>query len=124
VEAIRTTTRDAEARRVRRDDLAEEIAHKRAQGGRQVTLEQLDAELRAIGYRLDCGGDCPSVNRYVSGPRAGRSYPAVNLRVVQASDGMSAMHIEARRDARFEALQQMRRTDALFAVHRGRLYEL
>ena len=118
------TRRNAGAYRVRRDDLAEAIAHKRAQGGRHVTLAQLDAAVGAIGYRLDRAGDCPSVNRYVSGPRAGRSYPAVNLRVVQASDGLSAMHIDARRDASFEALQAMRRADALFAVHRGRIHEL
>jgi hypothetical protein len=104
--------------------LAAEIAYKLANGSRQVTLEQIDAELRAIGYRLDRSGDCPSLNRYSSGARAGHSYPAVNLRVVQASDGLSAFHVDARRDARFYALQAMRSTEALFAVHRGRIYEL
>lgn len=53
--------------------LAAEIACKLANGSRQVTLEQIDAELRAIGYRLDRSGDCPSLNRYTSGPRAGGS---------------------------------------------------
>ena len=104
--------------------LAAEIAHKRAHGSRQVTLTQMDNELRALGYRLDRGGDCPSQNRYVTGARAGHSYPAVNLRVVQLSDGLSAFHVEARRDAAFAALQSMRSREAIFAVHRGRIYEL
>jgi hypothetical protein len=104
--------------------LAAEVAYKRSHGALQVTLKQIDAALRAIGYRLDRGGDRPGLNRYLSGPRAGHSYPAVNLRVVQASDGLSAMHVDARRDARFDALQAMRLTEALFAVHRGRIYEL
>jgi hypothetical protein len=104
--------------------LAAEVAYKCSNGSRQVTLKQIDAALRAIGYRLDRSGDCHSRNRYLSGPRAGHSYPAVNLQVVQASDGLSAMHVDARRDARFEALQAMRFTEALFAVHRGRIYVL
>jgi hypothetical protein len=104
--------------------LGSEIAYKLRNGSRQVTLQQLDEELRAIGYRLDRSGDCHSRNRYLTGERAGESYPAVNMTVVQISNGLSAFHVDAKRDAAFDTLQSMRATEALFAVHRGRIYEI
>lgn len=105
-------------------DVLSEVEYKVQNGGRQVSLAAMDAELRAIGYRLDRDLDCRSLNRHISGPRAGRSYPAVNMYVVQVSDGMSAFHVDARRDANFTRLQEMRFNGEIFAVSRGRIHEI
>jgi len=108
----------------RQADVEAETAHRLAAGSRQVTLTQMDNELRALGYRLDRRGDCRSENRHLTGVRAGHSYPAVNMSVVQLSNGLSAFHVDARRDAAFDTLQSLRATEALFAVHRGRIHEI
>ena len=101
-----------------------EVAHLVAGGSRRVSLRAFDAELRLIGYRLERSSDCKSLNRYVTGERAGESYPAVNMYTVQVSDGVSAFHVDSRRDANFERLQEMRRNEELFAVHKGRIYKI
>jgi len=101
-----------------------EVAHLLASGSRQVDLKTFDQELRTIGYRLDRGMDCTSLNRYMTGERAGQSYPAVNMYPVQVSDGVSAFHVDSRRDANFQRLQEMRLNDELFALHRGRIYKI
>jgi hypothetical protein len=99
-----------------------EVAHLLSTESRQVDLKTMDGELRAIGYRLDRRMDCRSVNRHMSGARAGESYHAVNLYVVQVSDGVSAFHVDSRRDANFDRLQQMRLNQEIFAVQGDRIY--
>lgn len=104
------------------DAVTAEVNRRIKAGGRRVTLQEFDEELRAIGYRLDRSMDAEGLNRYMEGELAGVSYPAVNMYVVQVSDGMSAFHVDARRDANFERLQHMRFHQTIFAVNRGRIY--
>lgn len=101
-----------------------EVAFRLANGGRQVTLAAFDDELRALGYRLDRSVDCPQLGRYLTGPRAGASYPSVVMGVVQVSDGTSFANVHSRRDANFDRLQNIRFEQELFAVHNGRLYDI
>lgn len=103
-------------------DLADEVAYRLTIGGKQVTLETLAEELKAIGYRLDRSMDCKHVARYMTGDRAGKTYPACGLRPVQIDDGIAWCHVDARRDANFNALKAIR--DTLFAVSGGCLMEI
>ena len=105
-------------------DVQKEVARRLAQGGRQVSLAQFESELRAIGYTLDRDADCKFEDRYMTGELAGEHYPAVNMCVRQADDGKSAFHFQARRDANFDRLQQMRFHQEVFSVHRGRIYQI
>lgn len=104
------------------DPLVGEIRYRQSLGQSQLTLTQLTKRLRAIGYRLDRNGDCRATARYMTGERAGLSYPALSLRPVQIDNGLSWSHIDARRDANFEALKQVR--DSCYAVVRGAIAEL
>lgn len=102
--------------------LQAEIRYRQSLGQTQVTLAQLSNDLRAIGYRLDRSGDCRAPARYMTGERAGQSYPALSLRPVQVDNGLSWSHVDARRDANFTALKQIR--DSCFAVVGGAVAEL
>ncbi len=61
---------------------------------------------------------------WMTGPRAGISYPSVTTGIREADTGMSAFHVDARRDANFAKLQQMRLSGEYFAVSRGAILEL
>ena len=102
--------------------LQAEIAYRLKSGVRQITVQQLELELAEIGYRLDRSMDCRSVARWMTGRRAGSSYPACSLYPRQIDDGKSAWNIEARRDQRFKALQALR--EKVFAVSRGAICEI
>lgn len=99
-----------------------EIEFRLRNGGRQVSIAQIGAELATLGYRLDRDGDCRSVARYMTGERAGQSYPACALRAVQKDDGKCAFHFEARRDANYKAFTGLR--DEIFAVSGECIFEL
>lgn len=83
-------------------------------GMRQVTLRELDAELKALGYQraLDMRASCIAKNM-----DTGNTYPCVTYGVSEVDTGMSAFHVNARRDERFKALQELRRWT--FVVQRG-----
>ncbi|WP_126223553.1 hypothetical protein [Burkholderia ambifaria] len=101
--------------------LEHEVAFRLKLGMVQVTLKELEEKIRAIGYRFNRDMDCKSLARYISGERAGQSYPSHALKPVQIDNGMSWAHIDARRDASFDALKVLR--DSHFAVSGGHICE-
>lgn len=88
----------------------------------EMTMEGLNQSLKDLGYRLDRSSDCHSVSRYMTGHRAGKTYPCVGMRIVQMDDGMGFSHFEARRDEKFKALQEMR--GRMYVVGRNAIYEM
>lgn len=88
----------------------------------EMTMANLNQHLKDLGYRLERSSDCHSVSRYMTGPRAGKSYPCVSMRLVQADDGMGFSHYQARRDSKFKALQEMR--GRIYVVGRNAIYEM
>jgi len=106
------------------NNLERELQHRREAGNSPSTVAGINAALLAIGYRLDRSMDCLSMNRHVTGDYAGASYPAINVYPVEADTGMSACHVDARRDANFCELQRIRYEEELFAVVRGRILEI
>jgi len=104
--------------------LADELERRECRGHSPVTLRQLSAALKPLGYRLNRSDDCLSDNRYLTGPDAGASYPAINAYVVEIDTGLSFAHVSARRDVNYRRLQEMRRSEELYAVVRGRILEI
>ena len=100
----------------------QEVERRERNGDKRRTIREIDAKLRAIGYQLDRSMDSPSWNRFMTGELAGESYPAVNMAVVEADTGIGFANIDARRDANFKALQELRFNESLFALARGRVY--
>lgn len=98
-----------------------EIRYRLKLGQHQQTLAQFSNAIRAIGYRFDRRFDCRSLPRYMTGERAGHSYPALSLKPVQTDNGMAWSHFEARRDANYKALMQLR--ESVFAVVGGAIAE-
>lgn len=99
-----------------------EVTYRLAQGWRQVPFEQFKAEYAAIGYTFDRSCDTQGIARYMSGERAGASYPCLTLYPVQTDDKVSAWNVNARRDANYEAFKVLR--NSIFAVSRGRIVEV
>lgn len=89
---------------------------------RQLSVAQLDAELARLGYRRDRSTRCACIARWMSGPRAGKSWPCVTFGVVEADTGLSAFNVNARRDDQFKALQQLRQY--AYSVSRGAIIEV
>ena len=104
------------------ETLNKEISARLASGARQLSMAEMAAEYRALGYKFNRALDCRSIARYISGEREGQSYPCLSLYPVQISDGISAWNVDARRDDNFKALQQLR--DEVFAVSRGAIAEV
>ena len=102
--------------------MEQEIKSRLANGGRQATMAQMQVEYRTLGYRFDRTCDCRSIARYVSGARAGQSYPCLSLYPVQISDGLSAWNVNARRDDNFQTMQRLR--GEVFAVSRNAIAEV
>lgn len=101
--------------------IAREVANRIKHGMVQVKFSELKAMIRELGYAFDLNMSCKSIARYMTGDRAGESYPANSLYPRQIDDGKSYAHFEARRDANFERLTEIRNT--YFAVHGGYIYE-
>jgi len=104
--------------------LQRELERRRGNGFTPVTVREMKERLAALGYKMDRGGDCMCNPRYVVGPNAGESYPAITTVVREIDSGLSFANENARRDARFDTLQRMRFEGSLFAVVRGRLLEI
>lgn len=104
--------------------LQAELDHRASVGQRPVTVEAMQDRLKALGYRLDRTMDCRSQSRWMTGPRAGESYPAVHTGIREIDTGLSFSHIDARRDENFRQLQALRSSGELFAVSRDSLLEL
>ena len=101
-----------------------ELAERTERGFQPVTVKVMNATLNTIGYELNRDRDCYSNNRYMSGPRAGQSYPAVNTGVREMDTKLEFCNVDARRDANFKTLQEWRGECSLFAVVRGCILEI
>lgn len=106
---------------VTQENLTRELAFREKLGMIRVTVGGLTAMIKELGYRFDDDMACKSMARYMTGERAGQSYPSNQLYPVQIDDGKSFAHVNARRDANFEALKKVR--DTHYAVHAGYIYE-
>jgi hypothetical protein len=105
--------------------LEEELAFRATRGERPITVQHLNELLRRLGYRLDRDMDCRCMSRWMTGPRAGESYPCITTSIKEIDTGVSAFHFEkARRDKNFRALQDMRGSGRYFAVTRGFILEI
>lgn len=104
--------------------LQRELERRRARGYAPVTVAEMKARLAHLGYKLDRTMDCVGTPRYMAGPHAGESYPAIVTGVREIDTNLSFANVDARRDENFEALQQLRFEGSLFAVIRGRLLEI
>lgn len=99
-----------------------EVQRRLKAGDRQLTVEQIAEELRLLGYKMDRSMDARCQAKIMTGPAAGESYPCCTTYLKEADTGLSAFNVNARRDANFRALQQLRRE--VFAVVRGYVFEL
>ena len=104
------------------DTLENEVAYRLSQGYRQVSFEQFKAEYAALGYTFDRKDDVRSIGRYMTGERAGQSYPYLGLYPIQADDKVSAWNVNARRDTNYESFRALR--NSLFTVVQGRIVEI
>lgn len=104
--------------------LANELAARAADGWHPVTLREIKRQLRDLGYALDRTLDCRSTAQIMTGPRAGKTYPTLSTGIKEADTGRSAFHGEARRDARFRAMQALRFEVGLYAVLGGAIMDL
>ncbi len=102
---------------MRQESVEREVAFRERTGMIQVTLAQLKAMIREIGYRFDPHMSCKSMARYLTGERAGHTYPNNSLKPTQVDDGLSYSHVCARRDANFERLTEIR--NKYYAVRGG-----
>lgn len=102
--------------------LEAEVAARTAAGNPPTTIKHITAQLAALGYRLDRTTDCRSVSRWMSGPRAGSTYPVITTDVIEIDTRLSFANIYARRDANFKALQELR--DTLHAVTQNAILEI
>ena len=103
------------------NSLEAELQRRKEQGCERLSVGDMAARFRKLGYRLDRRLDCRGVAKIVSGPHAGASYPCVTCGVAEIGTGRSAFHVESRRDANFEAMQQLRQD--VFAVTRCAILE-
>ena len=101
-----------------------ELAERAERGHHPVTVKEMTLRLNTIGYELNRERDCYSNNRYMTGPRTGQSYPAINTGVREMDTKLEFCNVDARRDNNFKALQELRSDDALFAVVRGCILEI
>lgn len=83
-----------------------EVAAMLKAGARQMTLPAIRAELRRIGYEIDPGTRATGVFRCLE---TGSSYPGATYGVREIDTHMSAFHYQARRDANYQALRELRR---------------
>jgi len=105
-------------------NLDSELAYRASQGHYPSTLEQISARLAELGYELDRAMDCHCASRYMTGPRAGQSYPCITTGIRERDTKLSFANVDARRDANFRQLQDIRREGSLFAVLRGAILSL
>lgn len=104
------------------EKLTAEIEWRESIGQERLTVSEFTARFAALGYRLDRSMDCRSMARYMDGERAGASYPACDTGLKESDSGLSAWNCQARRDARFQAMQELR--GQVFAVTRGAILEI
>jgi hypothetical protein len=100
-------------------NLQKEIDSSRAAGMEWISIPELDARLETLGYRRDPDSRCVCVTKNLT---TGNTYPCVTWDVQEIDTGMSAFHVNARRDERFRKLQELRFNT--FAVLGGKYISL
>lgn len=103
--------------------LDDELNHRSRDGQHPLSIRALTAAFLAIGYTLDRSLDCRSMAQWMTGDRAGHSYPCITTGIRETDTGLSAFHIAARRDHNFARLQEMRTSGKYFAVSKGAILE-
>ena len=99
-------------------DLSEaEIAFMTSHGVERLSVADFCARFAALGYTVDRSDDCKSMARYMTGARAGQSYPSCTTGINESDTGLRALNIHARRDSNFDAMQRLR--GEIFAVNSG-----
>lgn len=93
-----------------------------ASGRRYLRLDELEMELRRIGYRLDDDSRAYCRARWMTGEMAGRTYDCCTIGVAQLDNGLSFANIEARRDDNFRTLQTLRQEVFSLARNHGTWY--
>ena len=96
--------------------LAAELERRAGRDWLPVSVAEFDRRFAALGYRVDRDGDCRGTARYMTGAWAGASYPACSTGLREADTGLRAFNADARRDAAFRAMQELR--GEIFAVTR------
>ena len=99
--------------------LERETARRIAADMELVTFDELKRRIDAIGYRLARRDDCRGFGRDME---TGDCYPCITGYPVEKDTGVSFAHYrDARRDANFKALQELRRN--VFAIVRGAIFD-
>lgn len=88
-----------------------------AAGMQEITAEELEARIMALGYRF-----CSACSFNYMSRHNGRPYSARSVSYIDIESGLGYAHVQARRDARFEQLQALR--NALFVFKGGRVWKL
>jgi hypothetical protein len=103
--------------------LNDELEHRSRDGHHPLSVRALADAFLAIGYTLDRSLDCRSMAKWMTGHRAGKSYPCVTTGICETDAGLSAFHFDARRDRNFAKLQEMRMSGKYFAISNGAILE-
>lgn len=90
-----------------------------SQGYKFVTPYELGIMLDEIGYKIQKGMNCIGISRYMTGEMAGISFKENNLYIVEKDTGISFAHVNARKDANFKKLQELRQNT--FSISRGNI---
>ena len=88
----------------------------KAEGMERISVAELDRRLESIGYRRDMDSACVGPVRCMT---TGVVYTGINYNPMEIDTRMSFAHFQARRDARFRELKEIRRR--VFCVVRGRI---
>lgn len=96
--------------------LVAELQRRAAKGWYPVSVSEFERMFAALGYSVDRDGDCRGTARYMTGDWAGEAYPACTTGLREADTGLRFCNIDARRDAAFRAVQELR--GEVFAVTR------
>ena len=92
--------------------------------GIESTMSEVVFKLSKIGYKLDRKMDCRCMAKWMTGERAGETYPCLSTGIIEADTKRSAFHFEARRDKNFEELQSMRQLGFYVPMANGYIFEL
>lgn len=103
-------------------NIEEIAAWYRANGVEVVSVGELSRRVKALGYTLDRTMDCYAPCRFMTGELAGQSYPCCTTNAKESDTGLSFANFQARRDANFRALQELRQS--VVAISRGAILEI
>lgn len=104
--------------------LEEELLARAQEGRHPTTIAGIEERLAQLGYRLDRSMDCAHVARWMTGPRAGKGYPAISTRIQEIDTGIHFGHVDCRQDERAQELRKLCFEETLFAVVRGSIFEI